>query len=232
MNDFDMNMNWNEIAKNFQPLGLHLANEADITLPRAHYAASARSSSISRESEYGTQRGRAGTAEPFEEGLDLGLDLGEDSSGDISIELGRNAQSERAPSIASSMRMGGRASSVLTDRTARSGTAELGGSVLGAGEERLAASRAEFDIELEPPGDLGLDMGEGFEMPPLEKGHAEDDQAPQDQAPGDNAPDDHAPMDVDVPEVAGPEGLQGLTEEQADLQARARRECKQPCAES
>lgn len=203
MSDLNMNMSWNEIAKNFQPLGLHLANEADITLPRAHYAASARSSSISRESEYGSQRGRAGTADPFEEGIDLGLNLGDDLGdlGDISVEFGREAGVERAPSVASGMRIGGRASSVLTDRTARSATAELGGSVLGAGE-LLAASRGDLELELEAPGDLGLDLGEGFDLPPLE---------------------DDVPMDVDMPEA---QGFEGIAEEEAEIQARARRECK------
>ncbi|KAI5454367.1 Electron transfer flavoprotein alpha-subunit [Naganishia albida] len=197
MSDLNMNMSWNEIAKNFQPLGLHLANEADITLPRAHYAASARSSSISRESEYESQRGRAGTAEPFEEGIDLGLNLGNDLGdlGDISVEFGREAGVERAPSVASGMQIGGRASSVLTDRTARSATAELGGSVLGAGE-LLAASRGDLDLELEAPGDLGLDLGEGFDLPPLED-------------------------DVQMQDV---QGFEGIADEEAEIQARARRE--------
>lgn len=216
MNDFDMNMNWNEIAKNFQPLGLHLANEADITLPHAHYAASARSSSVSRESEYGTQRGRAGTEEPFEGGIDLGLNLGDDFDMSMEVEIGREAGVERAPSIAPSMRSGrfDRSSSVLSERTVRSGSVSVGGSVFGAGGERLAASRGDLEIELEPPGDLGLDIGDGFELPPLE--------------------DDHARMDVDQPEQVGadaPEEMgmpvpERLTEEEADIQARTRRECK------
>lgn len=203
MSDLNMNMSWNEIAKNFQPLGLHLANEANITLPRAHYAASARSSSISRESEYGSQRGRAGTTDPFEEGIDLGLNLGDDLAdlGDISVEFGREAGVERAPSVASGMRIGDRASSVLTDHTARSATAELGGSVLGAGE-LLAASRGDLELELEAPGDLGLDLGEGFDLPPLE---------------------DDVQMDVDM---SGVQGLEGVAEEEAEIQARARRECE------
>ncbi|GHJ84716.1 hypothetical protein NliqN6_1118 [Naganishia liquefaciens] len=222
MNDFDMNMNWNEIAKNFQPLGLHLANEADITLPRAHYAASARSSSVSRESEYGTQRGRAGTQEPFEGGIDLGFDLEGNFDMSMEVELGREAGVERAPSLAPSLRSAQfrRSSSLSSDRTARSGSVSVRESVLGAGGERLAARRGDLDIELEPPGDLGLDIGEGFDLPPLEN--------------------DDALMDVDQPEQAvanqtemtgqdAPEGVatptaEELAEERAEKEARSRRE--------
>ncbi|KAJ9107024.1 hypothetical protein QFC19_002893 [Naganishia cerealis] len=175
-----MNLTWNEIAKNFQPLGIaHLANQADITLPfGGHYAASARSSSVSRESEYGGV-GRAGTVEPFDQGaIDLGLDLGaaaEPEAGDVSIEYGREAGIERAPSIGlTSLRAGHRASSVLSERTARSGTTELAPSVLGAGQQvLLAAGRREQEMELEAPGDLGLDLGEGFELPLPEAAEAE-----------------------------------------------------------
>jgi hypothetical protein len=228
MNDFDMNMNWNEIAKNFQPLGLHLANEADITLPRVHYAASARSSSVSRESEYGTQRGRAGTAEPFEDRMDLGLDMGDDS-GDITLEYGRDAAvSERAPSVMSGMRFGGRASSVLSDRTVRSASAGPGSSVLGAGaEERLAANQDVLN-DLDAPGDLGLDFGDDFVMPPADA-QGEDEDAPKaDDAPrADDVPmAEHTSMDVDEPEAAGQEGVQAPTEEEVERLARARRECE------
>jgi hypothetical protein len=63
-----------DIARNFIPLGLHVANEADITLPRAHYASSIRSSSIARESENGID------SQDFESGgIDLGLDMGDDT---------------------------------------------------------------------------------------------------------------------------------------------------------
>lgn len=209
-----LNMSWQEIAKNFQPLGMmqHLSTSNDINLPnRPHYAASARSSSISRESEYDSQRGeRAGTVEPFQGGIDLGLDFGDiTAGGDISIEYGREAGVERAPSIppsvASGFRIGGhRASSILTDdhRSVRSGTAELGDSVLGAGEVLLAANqRGEAEGLDEGPGDLGLDLGEGFDLPPLgEEGHM---------------------MDVDVEMPALEE-----VDAEAEAGARARRECK------
>lgn len=224
-------MSWQDIAKNFQPLGMlqHLAAAAgnaggDINLPsgtnRPHYAASARSSSISRESEYGSpRRGRAGTVEPFEQGgIDLGLDLGfpeGDHPGDVSIEYGREAGRERAPSIApsiaSGLRIGAshRASSVLSDRSSVART-DIGGSVLGAGagEVLFAANQGRGrDMEEggemeEGPGDLGLDLGEGFELPELE---------------GEQA------MDVDVDVPARVEDVEGAD---AEARARARRECK------
>ncbi|KAJ9114630.1 hypothetical protein QFC22_005503 [Naganishia vaughanmartiniae] len=221
-----LNMTWQEIAKNFQPLGLmqHLANEADINLPnrRPHYAASARSSSVSRDSEYGGSErggGRAGTVEPFEQGgIDLGLDFGDITTGgagagagdgDVSIEYGREAGVERAPSIppsiASGMRMGShRASSVLSDQSGTSG--RLGGSVLGAGEVLLAARQGrdgEEGIVDEGPGDLGLDLGEGFDLPPLE-----DDDAGQMMMD----------VEVDLPPLVRDEG------ENEEARARARRE--------
>ncbi|KAJ9104443.1 hypothetical protein QFC21_001938 [Naganishia friedmannii] len=228
-----LNMSWQEIAKNFQPLGL-AANQGEINLPnRPRYAASARSSSVSRDSEYGgsgeSQRGRAGTAEPFEEqgGIDLGLDFGDITStgggggaGDVSIEYGREAGVERAPSIppsiASGLRAGShRASSVLSDRSGRSGSTaghhQFGGSVLGAGEVLFAANRRAGEgrdddddaVVDEGPGDLGLDLGEGFELPPLE-GEGEGGQM----------------MDVDLPELV--QDVQAGDD--AEARARARRE--------
>ena len=141
-----------DIARNFIPLGLHVANEADITLPRAHYASSIRSSSIARESEAGID------SQSFEEGgIDLGLDMGDDT---ISIEYGREARSERASSVASRRRE--RQGSLFST---------VGKSVRGEGDEgelRLDGSDAGglgLGMDLDLGGeelDLGLDLGDGF----------------------------------------------------------------------
>ena len=136
-----------DIARNFIPLGLHVANEADITLPRAHYASSIRSSSIARESENGID------SQDFESGgIDLGLDMGDDT---ISIEYGREARSERASSVASRRRQ--RSMSMLSGVK----------SVRGDDEDvlRLGSDAGDNGMDIDLGGqelDLGLDLGGGF----------------------------------------------------------------------
>lgn len=179
MNTFNTAMDWEDIAKNFTPLGLHVANQADITLPRAHYASSIRSASVARESESGLDSQSYGQ----QGGIDLGLDLGDDT---MSVEMGRDARSERASSILSHRR--DRSMSLLSGKPSARGQGDdvlrLGSDAGGDLAGRPGGAGGPMDIDLGGEQlDLGLDLdfGDGFgevgyddDYPVLEAPHPDD----------------------------------------------------------
>ncbi len=114
------------------------------------YAVSERSLSVERQSDAGIDSQEFGGAggPVLDEDMDLGLDLGDET---FSLEFARDAQSRRASSVGSELRIGG-----LKGDLGRSLSREPDNTGLGA--DLLDG------MDIDGPMNLGLDMGEGFDF--------------------------------------------------------------------
>lgn len=156
--DFDMILG--DLAFNFQrefrPRGAHVADAADITLPRSRfYAESNRSFSVQPQSESGR--------DSQEEGMDLGLDMGDET---LSLEFMRHNEGSRHSSIASELKMARRAFSKGSERgSERSLSREVAPFELeGSETDGVLGGGGAAAMDVDEPIDLGLDMGFGFDF--------------------------------------------------------------------